>query len=223
MRLGVNETAVETAPLPRRAARVASCIWLCAALLPAVVLPAGCGSSQSGGEEAPAQTAAAPTPAVPAEYTAGAKNYLGPSAEVLVFGDLALNGGNQILVADPMPGVQESSSQEITVVRAVILDKQGDTWKEIFRCDEHLTNQNGFLAGTPTSPVTGWRMEYEQDSAKGLELKFAEASSSANHSATYVVRWNPKVKRYECLDKKGERFLGELPVLGEPASRDLLK
>ncbi len=218
----MNVTAEEIAPLPRRAARVASCFWLCAALLPAVALPAGCRSSQSGGEEVPAQTAAAPTPTVPAEYTAGAKNYLGPSAEVLVFGDLARNGGNQILVADPMPGVQESSSQGISVVRAVILDKQGDSWKEIFRCDEYLTNQNGFLAGTPTSPVTGWRMEYEQDSTRGLDLKFAEALSSANHSATYLVRWNPKVKRYECLDKKGERFLGELPDL-EPAYRGVLK
>ncbi len=223
MRLGMNKTAGETAPLPRRAARVASCVWLCAALLPAAVLPAGCRSSQSGSEEAPAQTAATPTPAVPAEYTAGAKNYLGPSAEVLAFGDLALNGGNQILVADPMPGVQDNSSQGMNVVRAVILDKQGDSWKEIFRCDEHLANQNGFLAGTPTSPVTGWRMEYEQDSTRGLELRFAEASSGANRSATYVVRWNPKVKRYECLDRKGERFLGELPVLGESASRDLLQ
>jgi len=190
-------------------------------------MASGCPSSQPAGESAPAQPAAAQAPAVPPEYTAGAKNYLGPGAEVLTFGDLALNGGNQILVADPMPGAQESSSPEIRIVRAVILDKQGDNWKEIFRCDERLTNENGFLRGTPTSAVNGWQMGFTQDPTNGLELKFAPAATGsapdANHSATYVVRWNQKVKRYECLDKTGERFLGELPALGDPVPRDLLK
>ncbi len=186
---------------------------------------ASCQSSQPGGEAAPAQTAATATPAVPAEYTAGAKNYLGPSAEVLAFGDLAHNGGDQILVADPMPGAQEASSAEIRIVRAVVLEKQGDVWKEIFRCDERLTNEKGFLKGTPQSPVSGWQMEFRQDYANGLELKFTEANaaSDSNHSATYVVRWNQKVERYQCLDQKGDRFLGELPALGDPVPRDLLK
>jgi hypothetical protein len=68
-------------------------------------------------------------------------------------------------------------------------------------------------------------MKFTQDPTDGLELTFAEADGApdANHSATYVVRWNQKVKRYECLDKKGDRFLGELPAVGEPVPRDLLR
>lgn len=217
MRLGSNESAEKTVPAPGRIWRAASCFCMCA-----VLFALGCRSNQSGGEEA-AQTAAPPSPTVPAEYVAGAKIYLGPSAEVLAFGDLALNGGDQILVADPMPGAQANSSPGILIVRAVVLEKQGDTWKEIFRCDERLTNEKGFLTGTPTSPVSGWRMEYRQDYANGLELKFTEAASDPNHSATYLVRWNQKVERYQSLDKTGDRFFGELPATDEPVPRDLQK
>lgn len=222
MRLGENEKSGETT---LRRCHAASRLRLFGALLCVLPISAGCQSSAPGGDAAPAQSAAPFTPAAPAEYTAGAKNYLGPSAEVLAFGDLALNGGNEILVADPMPGTQERSSSEIRIVRAAILEKQGDTWQEIFRCDERLTNEKGFLAGTPTSPVPGWQLEFTQDPANGLELKFTEAESASggNHSETYVVRWNQKVKRYQCLDQKGDRFLGELPAVGEPIPRDLLR
>jgi hypothetical protein len=218
MQLARYETTGQAAPMPLRPWRAAHFYCACA-----VLIVSGCQSSQPGAESPPAQTAAAPV--VPPEYTAGAQNYLGPSAGVLAFGDLALNGGNQILVIDPMPGTEPNSSPEIRIVRAVILDKQGDTWKEIFRCDERLTNEKGFLLGTPTSPASGWEMKFTQDPTDGLELTFAEADGApdANHSATYVVRWNQKVKRYECLDKKGDRFLGELPAVGEPVPRDLLR
>jgi hypothetical protein len=218
MQLVWNESTRQVSPMPHRSWRAASYFCACA-----VLIVSGCQSSQPGSEAPPSQAAA--VPAVPPEYTAGAKNYLGPSAEVLAFGDLALNGGNQILVADPMPGTEASISPEVHIVRAVVLDKQGDTWKEIFRCDERLTNEKGFLLGAPTSPSSGWKMKFTQDPTLGLELTFAEAESAsdANHSATYVVRWNQKVMRYECLDKKGDRFLGEVPAVGDPVPRDLLR
>lgn len=201
----------------------------CALALSAVLFSAACSSSGPSGQPAAAQAAAASTPAVPAEYAAGAKNFLGPSAEVLAFGDLALNGGKQILGVDPTPGASSGASTEFDIVRAAILENQGDTWKEIFRCDERLTNEKGYLIGTPTSPLSAWQLEFTQDPSLGLELKFTEsaagsnAASDANHSATYVVRWNQKVERYECLDKKGDRFLGELPALGDPVPRNLLR
>lgn len=205
-------------PIAIRAWRAAACFCLCA-----VVLSGGCRSNQPSSEGAAAQNPATAAPAAPEEYTAGAKNFFGPDAEVLAFGDLALDGGEQILVANPMPGAPRDASTGITVARAAILDKQGDRWKEIFRCDEYLTNEKGFLIGAPTSPADGWRMQYAQDATSGLELRFAEATAGANQSATYVVRWNPKVKRYECVDKKSGRFLGEMPSLEEPVPRELLR
>ena len=195
----------------------------CALALSASLFSAACSSSSPNGQPSAAQTATASTPAVPAEYAAGAKNLLGPSAEVLAFGDLALNGGNQILMIDPIPGGEGISSPGYRILRGAILEKRGDSWKEIFRCDERLSNEKGFLKGTPANPVSGWVFEFTQDPAIGLELKFAEIGLNANESETYVVRWNQNVERYECLDKESNRFLGERPALDDPVSRDLLR
>ena len=193
----------------------ALCPFLCA-----VMLLGGCGSGQSSGQRDAAKNAASSAPAIPPEYTAGAKNFFGPDAEVLTFGDLALNGGQQILVADPMPGPTSDSTLGITVKRAAILEKQDDEWKEIFRCDEHLSNEKGYLIGAPKGATNGWRMQYSQDPTDGLELKFTPVAG-VNQSATYIVRWNQKLERYDCLDKTGEKFLGELPLADEPPEREL--
>ena len=39
-------------------------------------------------------------------------------------------------------------------------------------CDEHLKNQKGYLGLTPLDSITGWRLQYEQNPEKGLQLYF---------------------------------------------------
>jgi hypothetical protein len=107
------------------------------------------------------------------------------------------------------------------LTRAVILENAGSSWKQIFLCDEHLKNTKGFLGGTPLAPVNGWRLQYEQHE-KGLEMYFTPIMSpkgEGGHVLPVGIRWNPKVKRYQSLDRTFENFLGELPSLETPESQ----
>ena len=63
--------------------------------------------------------------------------------------------------------------------RAVVLENDGGRWKEMFRCDEHLQNPKGYLGGTPLAPVNGWRLQYEQDDDKGLQMYFTPLAKPA--------------------------------------------
>ena len=159
--------------------------------------------------EAPAK------PAVPAEISSVAQGLLGSEAEVLVFGDLARTGQQQALVVNRLPKTPAGTVPGTLVTRAVVVENDGGKWKEVVRCDEHLKNPQGYLGGTPIAPVTGWRLQYEQSAEKGLQLYFTplEMSGASGHIPTIAVRWNPKVKRYQSLDRNYENFLGEVPTL----------
>jgi hypothetical protein len=167
--------------------------------------------------EAPPQPAA---PAVPPEVSSVAESVLGSQAEVLVFGDLARTGRDQVLVVNRLAKTPTGKVPGLLVTRAVIAEKDDGKWKEVFRCDEHLKNQNGFLGATPIVPITGWRLQYEQNADKGLVMYFTplEMPGSA-HTPTIGVRWNPKVKRYQSLDRNFGQFLAEVPTLETVNSR----
>lgn len=181
-------------------------------LLCALALLAACSqSAPPTAEQGPAKSAA---PAVPAEIASVAQSVLGSEAEVLVFGDLARTGRQQVLVVNRLSKTPAGTVPGILVTRAVLAEENAGKWKEVFRCDEHLKNPNGFLGATPIAPVTGWRLQYEQSAEKGLSLYFTPLETSlGGHIPTIGVRWNPKVKRYQSLDRNFEQFLGELPSL----------
>ncbi len=191
-------------------------IWVIA-LFCALSLLAAC--SQTAGPkpaEAPAKT---PASAVPAEITSVAQSVLGSEAEVLVFGDLAHTGRQQVLVVNRLAKTPTGTVPGLLVTRAVVVENDAK-WKELFRCDEYLKNPNGFLGGTPLAPVTGWRLQYEQSAEKGLVMYFTPLAMPGNaHIPTIGVRWNPKVQRYQSLDRNFEQFLGEVPTLERPNSR----
>jgi hypothetical protein len=194
----------------------------------AAFLLVGCKSAQ---QTTPTEAAAPPSvPAVP-ESQQIAEAVLGRQAEVIAHGDLARNGSEQLLVVNRFDSatqskVQPAHSSPIFVTRAVIVEKNDGKWTELLRCDEHLKNPRGYLAGAPAAPVTGWRLLVNQDTDQGLELQFApaeprEGSSSSNSEAgarTISVRWNTKTKRYQSLDQSHKGFLGELPTLETPQS-----
>ena len=65
-----------------------------------------------------------------------------------------------------------------------------------------------------TSPVTGWKLQFEQSPMLGLQLYFTPVQTAAEtHPAPIGVRWNPKAKRYQSLDRNYEHFLGEASEL----------
>ncbi len=173
----------------------------------------------------PASTATTPaapaTPPVPDDIQKAAERSLGSETEVLLFGDLAKNGEQEVLAINRMKQNPKGGAPGTVVTRAVILQKDaGGTWKEVLRCDEHLENPKGYLGNIPLAPVNGWRLQYEQDAQKGLQLYFTPVADPKGARALPIeVRWNTKVKRYQSLDRNFENFLGELPSLETPESQ----
>ncbi len=169
----------------------------------------------------PAEAEAKPVaPAVPPEISGVAQSVLGSEAELLVYGDLARTGLPQVLVVNRLARTPAGIVPGNLVTRLVLAEQSGGKWKEVLRCDEYLKNTEGFLGGTPIAPVTGWRVQYEQNAEKGLLLFFTPLEQPAGgHAPTIGVRWNPRVKRYQSLDRNLEHFLGEVPALERVNSR----
>lgn len=184
-----------------------------------------CGNSAptpSAAKEDPAAPTAPAKPAMPPDIEKAAELALGSETEVLAYGDLSKSGPQQILAINRLKAAPTGVSAEgILLTRAVILQNEGTSWKQIFLCDEHLKNTKGFLGGTPLAPVNGWRLQYEQHD-QGLEMYFTPLVSpkgEGGHVLPVGIRWNPKIKRYQSLDRTFENFLGELPSLETPESQ----
>lgn len=181
--------------------------------------------SSCGDEPAPksAEEAAKPAePAVPDDIQAAAVSLLGKETKVLIFGELAKNGNQEFLAANVVPKTPKNENLSGTIItRAVLAENDTGQWSEIFRCDEHLKNAKGFLALTPLNSVAGWRIQYEQDPVKGLQLYLTPIQGTAidPHLKPIGVAWNPAVKRYQTLDMTYEHFLGESPSLETAKSR----
>jgi hypothetical protein len=149
---------------------------------------------------------------------------LGKQAEVLAHGDLARNGLEQILAVNRMAKAQRGGADSedpspLLILQAAILEKNGGRWAEVLRCDEHLKNPNGYLAGSPTARVSGWRLAYRTNTGRGLEMKFSSADTDADAQRQAVlVSWNTKAKRYQSLDASQDRYLSEVPTLETPLS-----
>lgn len=180
----------------------------------------GCDSTPSPKAE-PVATKPA-EPAVPEEIQSAAQSLLGQETQVLLFGDLAKTGHQQFLAANVVPKTPTNNAPGTIVTRAVIAENHDGQWTEIFRCDEHLKNPKGFLGLTPLSPITGWRIQYEQDPEKGLQLYFTPLKGTGDiHVLPIGIRWNPEGKRYQSLDRAYEHFLNEAPTMGAAARSTL--
>lgn len=184
------------------------------------MLCASCSSNPQPAAETSQATATPAAPPVPDDIQTAANNVLGSDAEVLKFGDLAKTDRTQALVVNRLKTTPEGAVPGTLVSRVSIIEKQDGKWKEIFRCDEHLKNNNGFLGGTPLAGVPSWRLQVEQHEDKGLVLYFTPLQKpTGGYVQTLCVRWNPQVKRYQSLDRNYEHFLTELPALETPQSQ----
>ncbi len=188
---------------------------LCA--IAAAWLLSGCGQQAP---EPKARTEAKPAePAVPAEIQTAAQALLGTETQVLALGDLAKNGKQQFLAANVVPKTPKNNVPGTIVTRAIVAENTEGKWTELMRCDEHLKNTKGYLGLTPLAPVTGWRLQFEQDPEKGLVLYFTPLQTGGSqHILPIGVRWNPATRRYQSLDRNFQNFLLELPSLENAAS-----
>ena len=173
----------------------------------------GCGDDPVPKPAAVAETKPA-EPAVPEDVQAAAQSLLGKETQVLIFGDLAKNGKQQFLAANVVPKTPKNQLPGTIVTRAVIAESEDGKWTELFRCDEYLKNAKGYLAMTPLTSVGGWRLQYEQDPVKGLQLYVTPIKGAIDpHQLPIGVAWNPANKRYQSLDRTYEHFLMETPSL----------
>jgi hypothetical protein len=211
LRKGAAVAAVRTGRFPL--------YFFAGALLLAVPL-GGCGADAS--KPAPQAEAKPAEPAIPEEIDAAAKSVLGSETQVLAYGDLAKDGNQAFLAANVVPKTPTNNLPGTIVTRVVVVENTDGKWAEVLRCDEHLKNQKGFLGLTPLSPVTGWRLQFEQNDEKGLQLYFTPLKGTTDsHVLPIGVRWNSATKRYQSLDRNYEHFLLESPSLQD--ARSVLK
>ena len=127
---------------------------------------------------------------------------------------LAKNGKKQFLAANVVPKTPKNNVPGTVITRAVVAEEDGGKLTELLRCDEHLKNQKGFLGATPLDSITGWKLQYEQNAEKGLQLYFTPLKVNGDtHVLPVGVRWNPATKRYQSLDHTYEHFLKESATL----------
>jgi len=177
---------------------------------------AACDSTPTASTPAVAKPA---EPAIPEDIQDVAKTILGREAQVLAYGDLAKTGKQQVLAANVVPKTPQNTIPGTVVTRAVVAENTDGKWAEILRADEHLKNTRGFLALSPLESITGWRLQWEQNPEKGLQLYFTPVKGNSDpHVLPVGVRWNPETKRYQSMDRSYEHFLLESPSLGEPRS-----
>ena len=174
----------------------------------------GCGTEEPKPSSEPAAEAKPAAPAIPEDIQDAAKHLLGSDAQVLLAGDLAKNGKRQLLAANVVPKTPQNNVPGTVVTRAIVAQDDDGKWTELLRVDEHLKNQKGYLGLTPLDSITGWRLQYEQNPEKGLQLYFTPLKVNGDtHVLTIGVRWNPATNRYQSLDASYEHFLKESSTL----------
>jgi len=159
-------------------------------------------------------------PAVPADAQRAAEAALGSETEVVANGDLAKDGHPQALAINHLKVAPDGAMPGTLLTPVAIIENDRGAWEEIFHCDAHLKNTNGYLIRTPLAPVNGWQLKYEQDPGKGLQMNFTPlAAAMSGCVVTIGVRWNPSVRRYQPLDESSGRFLDEQSALETPESQ----
>jgi hypothetical protein len=188
-----------------------------AAFFVAVLVLSGCGSEPAMPTPEAAKKAA--EGAIPQDVQDAANALLGSDTQVLLYGDLAKNGQKQMLAANVVPNTPKSTVAGTVVTRAIIAESVDGKWTELFRADEYLKNQKGYLALTPLQSVTGWKLQFENSPDKGMSLYFTPVQKGTTEKTLPIaVRWNPEQKRYQSMDMSYQHFLNEAPSIGSPRS-----
>jgi hypothetical protein len=191
--------------------------WLAACFLAAGLLFAGCDSEAP--KPAPEAEKKPSEAAIPPGFQDAAETLLGSGTQVLLYGDLAHDGTQQMLAANVVPNTPKSTVAGTVVTRAVVAENEDGKWTELLRADEYLKNAKGYLALTPLQGVTGWKLQYENSPEKGATFYFTPIKQgNSEKTLPIAVKWNPAVKRYQSMDMSYVHFLNESPAIGNPRS-----
>jgi hypothetical protein len=168
-----------------------------------------CGQAPAGQSvSATAQSDAA----VKIQYRSAARRALGEESQVLLSGDLAHNGHIQLLIVNRLPKSPGDPASAVVISRGAILEREAESWREVFLADDHLKNENGFLQGAPEGSVSGWRLQCNPGKG-GLTMFLTPLRQpSGPDSPAVEVRWNPRAQRYQAFDRRTGSFLGEIPT-----------
>ena len=189
----------------------------------ALTFAMGCDSEPPAKSAAEESAKPAPPP-VPEDMQAAATSLLGKETQVLVFGDLAKTGKQQFLAANVVPKTPKNDIPGTIVTRAVLAEETDGKWSELLRCDEYLKNAKGYLALTPLQQISGWKVQWDQDPVKGIQLYFTPIKGpNDTHVLPIGVAWNPATKRYQSLDMTYEHFLLEKSSLDSSPLRSVLR
>jgi hypothetical protein len=173
-------------------------------------LSVGCGTEAPKPTSEPAAQAKPAEPVIPDDIQDAANHLLGSDAQVVLVGDLAKNGKRQFLAANVVPKTPKNNMPGTVVTRAIVAQDDDGKWTELLRVDEHLKNPKGYLGLTPLDSINGWRLQYEQNPEKGLQLYFTPLKVNGDtHVLPIAVRWNPATNRYQSMDASYEHFLKE--------------
>jgi hypothetical protein len=174
--------------------------------------------NQSAEDENPNQAPAEPASSVtPPDIQSVADAALGTGARVIAFGNLGGIGTQQVLAVNPLHSGAETTGPDLIITRAVIVDHQPKGWKEIFRCDESLTNPTGYLPGLRHPASAGWRLKFATGGADGATLYLTPLSAPGTGPQDMIgVRWNATLRRYQSLDSHFRAFLHEEQSLERP-------
>jgi hypothetical protein len=185
-------------------------------VLALILAVSGCGAAPTTPSPGAAKTA---EPAIPQDIQDAATALLGSDTQVLLYGNLAKTGQKQMLAANVVPNTPKSTVAGTVVTRAIIAEDVDGKWTELFRADEYLKNQKGYLALTPLQGVTGWKLQYENSEDKGVSLYFTPVQKGTTEKTLPIaVRWNPEQKRYQSMDMSYQHFLNEAPSISSPRS-----
>ncbi len=181
-----------------------------ACLLCACAFAMACGgpasNSAAGGEQ---KTSGAS--GVPDDIAAVAHGALGPDGEALAWGDLSMDGRQQVLVVNRLAGAPSTQGDGILVTRMTVVENTSGGWAQILMCDEHLKNGKGYLIGSPGEAISRWKLSFVKDPVKGLILSLTPMGDGSDAlGRTLHIRWNPEAMRYQALEPDSDKFSGEI-------------
>jgi hypothetical protein len=166
-----------------------------ACLLCACAFGMGCGS---GADKSAAGALAIPAaPAVPDDIAAVAHGALGNEGEALAWGDLAMDGRQEVLAVNRIGGAQGAPNDEIFLTRLTVVENVDGNWSQVLMCDEHLKNEKGYLIGSPGQAISRWKLTFVKDPAKGLMLSLTPMGQGSD-------------ALYQALLSGSEKFAGEV-------------
>lgn len=132
---------------------------------------------------------------------AAAKNALRAEVLLVRFGDLT-GGGKPGCVAVVPQGTNQGE-KKILSRRGIVLQANGDQWRELLRFDDEIRNEQGYIGIDFIDPDYHYGLALEtddqrSDGTKAFTMYFTFLDAKLKPEGLAVeVSWNPKTRRFQ--------------------------